>query len=387
MGLSFDFPALREVLAAVRQQFPGIEEIDPTAPRDLVQEIYELLIGAPADELPALIETFSTAQRTAAVHAYLLGRDEDERDHLAHALTSRPKPEFVLPGWIVLQDEIHDSLFRHCLREVARKVKAATSPAGLGAVQLALNLLSSDSLENEVLSELFQSPAPIDPWLRGYGNAIVRLRQGAPLYDHLKGEALMTGPGAFLVQQSLQGMLEWAKAATDENRQRFGANYLSRLSLDVAERRAIEYLVRRYGLPAQGHAFWSRLHKTIRDAIQDMMAEKMLSDFFEGIADPHQRFQFWKEFMRNLHDIQGSSDRRQAILVFPNFFVVEFRDVGNAAYFYRHEYLPRFKPRINGPASTLKDRRLVSDRLKHYTGWQDTWRQSVRQFISRGMPH
>jgi len=349
-----------------------------------VQKVYQALIEASEAEFASLIDSFSTTERTAAVHAYTLARDESEQEHLAIALTSRPRPEFILPGWLVLQDEIHDPLFLDCIHEIAKAIQSSPPVEDLGPIQLSLDLLCSDQLDIAILSEVFESPAPIDPWLSSFGNAIVSLRQGAALFDHLRGESLMTGPGQFLKQQPLADMLEWVKAATDENKQRFGINYLSKLPLNEARRRLVEYFVKRYGLPASGHRFWSRLHESVRNAIQDMMAVKMLEDFFQGISDPHHRFEFWKGFKRHLRDIQGPTDRRQAILVFPNFFVVEFRDVGNAAYFYRQEHLPRFKERLNGHPSSLKDRRLASERLRHYKGWQETWRWQIRQFISKG---
>lgn len=174
-------------------------------------------------------------------------------------------------------------------------------------------------------------------------------------------------------------------------RSAFGRNYLVRMPAPAWHDQILELIRNTYGMPRRPRlpTFWETIPEEIRNAFQKRFIDKSLKDVFKDATERHR---YWSKWSGALTDIaKGNAGNTPfAVLLFENFGVIEFFEVGNAAYFYdlpqAESYLQR---RAYGP-SDLKDvqprflRFSTDNRLIHHHGWESRADRLVQACL-RGM--
>lgn len=380
--IEFTFPAIEEALVIIREAYPSAEDLPPEAESDLVSSVLERILSTPDKKLASLLSSFTPRERVASVHAYAEASSTRDRVKVVKALLSKPSMEFILPAWHLAQEYIEDSMFMRTLTELARRLESRD--VQLERVELARVVLAAPDAVKYLLKHMDEEPQALLAWTRSFGNELVRIQQDGKLFTLLEDVIYREADLPLLRKQSVVRMFIWAKGTTDSKRQDFGVNYLSKIPLSDCYFDIVEYLIERYGLPAKGHEFWRRVPEKVRKALQSLIAERMLNEFFEGINDPERRFEFWKRFKDDLHDIHYPRERQHALLVFQGIFVAEFRDMGNAAYIYDVIYLDGILKKLGQNNANLKEK-YHFDRIVHREGWQFAWEHTIKQYLTRGV--
>ena len=369
--IEFTFPAIEEALSVIREAYPSAEDLPPEADSDLVSAVLSKILSTPDEQLASLQRGFTPRERVASVHAYIEAHSTSERVKVSKALLSKPSMEFILPAWHLVQEYVEDSLFTRTLTEVSRRLEG--QDVQLGRVEVARVVLAAPDIVKHLLLSMSEEPQALMAWSKSFGNELVRIQKDSKLLTLLEDEIYRNADRPLLQKQSVTRMFIWAKGTSDLKRQEFGANYLTEILLPECYFDIVEYLIDRYGLPAK-----------VRKALQSFMAERMLNEFFEGINDPERRFEFWKRFKDNLHDIHYPQERQHALLVFKGIFVAEFRDIGNAAYIYDIVYLDEILKKLGQNNANLKEKHHL-DRIVHREGWQFAWEPPIKKYLARGV--
>ena len=177
-----------------------------------------------------------------------------------------------------------------------------------------------------------------------------------------------------VVSKALTRPVEKVRVAPIETKIAFVGNYLGSLrTKDAWNDDVLRWINTQFGKPLVGEQqplFWRGIPGEVRDEYRRWLMERELRDFFAQHGDSGGRFQFWKLFEDHWKEISSSHDHRVLMLDFGEIGVIEFADVGNAAYVYRKEDFDRMVRRSTSSYSSLKDRELTIARIIHREGWQ-----------------
>lgn len=151
---------------------------------------------------------------------------------------------------------------------------------------------------------------------------------------------LLKGKAADLKRESRKRILEELQEA--ENiplRHRFGQHYLNVLkSRPEWDESILEYILDLYGSPREtgGAAnvdtrFWEKVSPGAKSEYRKWLLLRQIEIFFEG-----ERADFWRDFVESgtIADVKEILEGEGFMLDFQSFGVIEFKNVGNAAYVY-----------------------------------------------------
>jgi hypothetical protein len=109
-----------------------------------------------------------------------------------------------------------------------------------------------------------------------------------------------------------------------------------------------------------------------------------LDTFFDAFPD-NDRFAFWESYLPRITAVRGDREYGRLFLDFGNFGVVEFAEVGNAAYVYPPEhfqyYLERNFRRRDRDPGVVKNQQKAMFRLNHTSNWQSNFRSKLRDYL------
>lgn len=196
-------------------------------------------------------------------------------------------------------------------------------------------------------------------------------------------EAILTGGTAFQLQA--EGSAELRRGFQElapRDRLLMGRNYLARVSPQAWDGPLCSTIRTSYGLPGQPEAlpaFWAPVPEEIRRAFRRRILSGDLKRAFAGDTERHE---YWSHWLDDLADIQRgrARDVEYAVLHFRGFGVVEFFQVGHAAFFYPDPELKRILASVPSEPGDLKED-TGSNRLVHQGAWQGRATRMVRRFI------
>lgn len=168
------------------------------------------------------------------------------------------------------------------------------------------------------------------------------------------------------------------------DRMRMGANYLTRIPVTDWDNVFCATLKKAYGLPAAPgalSAFWKAIPKDVQDAFRRLFLVRELTEVLGRDTDRHA---YWTGWVDELVDVQRgfAGQTEYAVLRFKGFAVIEFFEVGNAAYFYSDTELRDVLAQTIRSPRDLKEP-TGSNRLIHSSGWQSYATQMVGSFMRR----
>jgi len=210
-------------------------------------------------------------------------------------------------------------------------------------------------------------------------------RKASALQHELFDTILTHGTKTQLLHINLEEILDgWGQLGPTE-RMVAGRNYLTRLFPGGWRRPCLEFLRHDYGMPGGENSiakFWGPLSSQIRDAFRRFFIEKDLEKAFRRNTDRHR---YWKKWAGQMVEVRlgEASGVDWALMDFGAFSVLEFFEVGNAAYFYKKKDLDSVPLRRNAQPSNLKMiiRRPVpgfsENRLIHQGHWEGNANEMV----------
>lgn len=369
-------------LAAVAAQVPALHPntarrmraIEGTRLDELVQRLRE------CEDDPEVLRLFGR-DLTAREHRGLVGvlaRQNQELSARIHAaLKDNLQPHSVAPLWRTWQNVPLDRTALSLLRRAATDfgMSAATAPAW------------------EVAADQWVTGKPLPEIVQWAGKEGLRMNDlplladspfasDTPLMDHLWGHMLMYGSPSQLLAEDPDEIHTRGFALGPADVQQFGRNYLTRLPPPRWRVKVLEELQKRYGLPDAERsrpAFWAPLAEEPKAAFRRWFLKRVLKQAFGRGSERHRFWETWVDEMRDV-SVGWAGTTEYAIIDFPNFGVVEFFEVGHAAYFYDRNTVNEIR-RVR--PSNAGDLKTGSDRLIHREGWQSEADTRVRKRLRR----
>lgn len=164
----------------------------------------------------------------------------------------------------------------------------------------------------------------------------------------------------------------------DGSRMLFGRNYLARFAPTDWRMPILEQIRKWYGLPRRPRLprFWEGVAKETRDAFQQLFIRRTLERAFGD----DERSRYWLRWAPSLDDAHegDAGGTRYVVMLFQRFGVIEFFEIGNAAYFYDRTKAESFAARRAYSPADLKDVLFPrigwfgDNRLIHRDGWSAT---------------
>lgn len=240
----------------------------------------------------------------------------------------------------------------------------------------------------------------IQQWLDGQGLtysdmahlAGFPLRLDAPLATSVR-EAVMThGSAAQLRAEGADNLREWFPELSPEERKGFGWNYLTTVDIQQWQPAMLMLIRQKYGLPKEGRdAFWKKVPEERRGAFHRWFIKKNLEDV---LGEDSERTDYWfgraDDFVKAESGTAGGT--RFVVMYFEDgFTVIEFLDVGNAAYFYPADMIDRILDVKARKPGDLKEPMRIrfgprpDNRLLHHSNWKrkadrmvQAWKRNAR---------
>jgi hypothetical protein len=209
-----------------------------------------------------------------------------------------------------------------------------------------------------------------------------------PLLRLVRDAVLTHGTTAQLRAEGGTQLWQWSRELAPLGWILFGRNYLSQLPAVEWHQPIVNRIAQSYGLPRRPRLpeFWQEVPADAQAAFQRLFVRDRIQRAFKDDTDRHG---YWMRWEASFDDIEfgraGTTD--YAVLHFDRFAVVEFFEVGHAAYFYDPTKLADV---MRIPAREPGGRKVMyhpfgreDNRLLHMPsgGWYGKADRMVRQWI------
>jgi hypothetical protein len=371
-----------------------------------VQKAIELHPGTAAAPAPIPSDGLAALQRRVAQ-----ARGDRERlEALGRELSPRQVRALVtgLEQWEELRAETADLLLARGRAGLVEPLwRSWQRFPRVDAIRVTLLQLAERFGWSAAVGEPFSALAPrwvkvvepgveIQGWLDAQGRSYsdmsglrTPLLDGTPLMTLIRAATLTHGSARQLHAEGVLRMLEWARELGPAQLVLFRKNYLLKVGAADWDLRILEPIAAAYGLPRRPRipAFWAPLPEDVRTEFQRLFIQRRLEKAFAGDTDRHE---YWKRWAAAFADVEmgDAAGTEYAVLRFERFGVIEFFQIGHAAFFYPHVDLdPLVSRPIVGPGSLKKrdDTALngVGNRLVHIPsgGWYYKADSMVRQWM------
>lgn len=398
-ALSFRPKRLPAVRAAIQQLHVATTsrpvQLDPSQISALRARIEEAASAPDAGAaLRGLARRLLPRELLAAVRS--IGLWTELRGSVAVIARTRPKRGYVRALWGVWQAYPGSDTIMELLAEMGRRFGME------GAV---------GDRYNRDAAAWFEESAPVDSIVRwtadigiGWGELATipesPFTGDAPLVDHVFRRTLQIGSAEQLHGLTSADILAGWRAMAGASHTDACANFLGQIGPGrwAGRTPVLKEIRATYGLPGTERShrtFWSRLSEERRLDFREFFITKELDHAFKGDSDRHR---FWmaqrREILDVCHGTAGSTE--WSLIDFQGFSVVEFFELGNAAYLYPAEepMLKRIRSRKRAahPAELKKimhhliPRRAAwrnDNRIIHHRGWQYSARRTLDAWKER----
>ena len=159
-------------------------------------------------------------------------------------------------------------------------------------------------------------------------------------------------------------------------------NYLIHFDFMEYHSDLLRQVIVRLGDPRISLHRWNGISKETIEKVNKWQYKQELYKFLD-----YDRFNYWEQYLRKVKDIKMIKDPPVAAMYFDNFVVMEFANIGNAAYFYEVEGFKRhIEPRLKTfiPESYLKDRDAdyFINKLNHAGHWHSRFNDYMVQYFN-----
>ncbi len=370
MRLSFQFVRLAKTAEVVLRDHPTAEELVYADLDDLIHRILALVSETPLELLPAIARSFNRKERLASLDAYVAANGAELRRKMEIVLTAVPRKEHIRPAWRCCVHHCTVPGFLKTISAIADGVKKKFENPTDPRYALMLDRFATEDLYGRVIQELEEMASTLEDWVVRETVQGTKIPLDSTLAKQLRRAVLTRASGKLLLHHGTTWLRSSGEELRDKDYQEFGAHYLSEVAPNQWADSISDDIIDKYELPAGGHSFWKKVPKSVRDIFQKRMAEKKLKEFFKDLYDPDNRFAFWREHIVHFVDVKFPIGREQLFIAFKRFGVVEFRDTGNAAYFYEKDHFPWVMSQIGEKNEFLKDQYKAFHRLIHSGNWE-----------------
>lgn len=174
------------------------------------------------------------------------------------------------------------------------------------------------------------------------------------------------------IHGDINEILEVLKTYTLDEKTGFMNNYLTLLEVDEFQDPVLDYIYYSYGEPNESYNnIWQNINHHAVEKYKMWIIQKRMKDFF----GEDERYVFWYGYIKNLDAKLLHVNERQLFIDFGKFVVIEFRNIGNAAYVYRNNDFDKYFRRLINRGTVYSDgnfkyRAVALERIIHSGNWQ-----------------
>jgi hypothetical protein len=397
MWLSFSSDRLDEVLETVRMQHPVRKGKAIEIGASIVEEVRKRIDECEIDSLNDFAYSFNWKHILACIEIIAVDKEGNTAERAAYIAHLRPRDQAILAGWFKLVKFYPNPLLEKLLKELLTKkgFEALSAhpeisdrvPYWFVADNLALGILhdyqsghSKNNFDNYLAEQEFSD-----------GDGLYQRAWQVLLTKGKAGELKREKPGRILA--------EFNKAIKSTLLIKFGQHYLNTLKgrTEWAES-VLKYINNKWGGPKSTddrkeseNRFWQGVNDFARQEFRRWLILEEVKTFFEG-----ERANFWRVYVEadKVIDVKNILSGDGFMLDFGHFGVIEFKNVGNAAYIYPDNEFRRYwdgamfyTNMTTYFKSTARTVRLKAEpgwdgRIIHFKGWQGTAKYRVNKLLS-----
>ena len=392
-----DFEPLQllEALEQVRRLHPQLVGLEEEPGVDTLAELRERLLAAPDQGLAEFAHLLGPRELRSMVYLLATDRSSPVRARAAEVVLSRPRGDLVSLTWRLLRDNYPVNEAEPVARVLGESFGWWRAEPE-NSERLA-RWFSSESLPGGLLADFSSSGrrAEFGAWLSGLG---FDSRHG--LSRATWEMALLSASAELIDRIGHSALLDRAKGSHSVLQQGFGRHYLAVCcGGDRWLNEVLEWIRSRFGMPSRRDKgltpFWRPVPAEDRQWFRQWAIQGTVRDFFKTAKDPYQRFAFWSGFLDKAVDARQALGQAAVLIDFGTFGVVEFAEVGNAAYLYPAATFDEIwsrVPRASIPAD-LKEPEATLDghrggprrdgRIIHFQDWQRRHTPWIRSLLRR----
>ena len=386
MRYTFHLSRLEGLLQTVRGQHPlrKGESIEPE--NSIVDEVRNRLENCTYERIPQLSLLFNTKRLIACIDIVSIDREGDIAEKAAYAAKLKPRDQMLLRAWFKLVKTYPNPLLEQLLKELIQN-------QGFSVLE------NHPKISTRLPSWFLASELPIGI-IRDYRTTEENIRIDEflseqfftwddSLYRFIWVALLTKGTQRDLKRQNHKRILDIIKTQLQSAvRIQICQYYLNTLnSLNNWHEEMLNYINHEWGKPGRvesdnknDHRFWHNVKNQAKEEFRRWLISREVVSFFDG-----ERAKFWRDYVdaAKVKDVQKILGGDGFMLDFGRFGVIEFKNVGNAAYIYPQETFKRFWKGAsfwtNSPiyfkeqTKTIRAKELQGwdGRIVHPAGWQD----------------
>ena len=380
--LIYNFGKLKRCVEIIKAQHPRASEPITSIHQDDLSSLIKRIVSAEERAWPDVAIALTKHEATLLIHAYQRKLSDHHYNAITQVLSLRPVIRQLPQAWSILRN--HPDL-KPLIVAMGTITKAITLPESNQDMALEkLHLIwSADDIYGYLVTDLNSTKLPLDQWSHGAWSPDQRPDESFPIYHRIQAEILTRGSRDLLIRHPKHEIASWFDFVPESSYDDAAVNYINQLNEKEWNLTIIEQLVERHGLPAAMGTFWSRVDKKKRLIIQRLIGAKLIGDFFADVCDPEGRFEFWRGYVDHLAGIAFPQSRQRVLLVFSRALVVEFRDLGNAVYFYQtsdRDWVERAVTSTS-PNTACKDKTRCITKVNHSQNWRVRMRNTLQRIV------
>jgi hypothetical protein len=313
-------------------------------------------------------------------------------------VSARPRASVLKEIWRRVRAEYPESRLVDPFRQVAAECPWADVETGFPIAPHLQWWLQNPSLafgaQEEWTETAFSADCALPQWLEEF-----EIPAGAAFHNTVVRTWLQNVPASYLKRVKGEDFAALLRKQPEGDRAQAMAHYLNSLRKrgdwdDVI----LSAFLRWFDVPPPGatqNRHWAKVHDGPRQEFRSWALGQKAAEYFERFNDELGRGEFWRPFVEQ-HGVEvdprcpveGTRQYQAIGLEFPNFGVVEFREVGNAAYLYTLQEYRRIMSRPGTRVEHYKERDRTyplpetDGRLKHTDGWQDFWEPRITALMA-----
>jgi hypothetical protein len=381
------------MLKKVRNQHPVRRGQIIGPEKSIVDEVRNLLGQTKPEHLKNLSFQFDSTRLLACVDIVATDREGDTAEKAIQVAILRPRDPMLTRVWLKLVVTYPNPLLETLIRNLI-VIKGYAS------------LEKQHRISNH-LPQWFLSSELTDGILRDYRSVSENVTLDSFLVDHFFTtdhalynavwlKLLINGTAKDLRRQWPGRILvEMENCPKASDRRSIGRNYLNTLDgMKDWDKDILEYILKNWGNPGTSfddkkieHRFWHSVNDSAKEEFRRWMMLREVESFFEGV-----RAEFWRAFVNSgkIKDVNKILNGEGFMLDFGRFGVIEFKNVGNAAYVYPsitfREFWNKADLWTNKPSYFFKERSKTlrsktmpgwDGRILHPTGWRYTAKERI----------
>lgn len=395
MRIEVTISCLKTALDKVRKNHPTKAEIQNVNTSSLLDEIRCELKDTSCDGLENLAFEYNSKKLMACLDILFIDKEGEIPEKASEILKIRPRDSVVIRGWLKIVKHYPHSLLEKTLRD-------------LMAVNQFRAFVNADRI-SPLLPHWFISKKLPDGILHDYqisGNGknfdsylkqnYLDTKDG--LYKAAWQSLLMQGTSVALKKEKADRILfEIIKPINTPFHIPICQHYLNVLKSIHWDERLLNFIADKYNPPISidtgldvDTPFWKKVNNPAKEAFNTWYISKRIEDFFEG-----ERAEFWKKYVKKnkVKRVKKILNGEGFLIDFDKIGVVEFKNIGNAAYIYPPKAFSLYWIQSDGnnTLSFFKNKnntvkhKMFSDkwggRIIHKEGWQVDAEFIINKFI------